>query len=244
MAANAAFAVDASGQVGIGTITPGAKLEVAGQIKITGGSPAAGKVLTSDAAGLASWGSTFGNISLLNNAARSIAVQQVPTGTAGQVLTISAGNTTSGSTAESGGDLVLQAGAGDNQSVAFVHGGDIHIRSGANLRDTNPFGPYNGTTIVNGGSVILETGGANSTFAERMRITEPGNVGIGTTAPQATLDINGFMRMARNSSQPLACDAAHDGAVALTNTTKWKICVCDGAATAWKFISDGTACAW
>jgi len=41
--------------VGIGTINPGAKLEVAGQIKITGGSPGAGKVLTSDASGLASW---------------------------------------------------------------------------------------------------------------------------------------------------------------------------------------------
>jgi hypothetical protein len=44
-----------TGNVGIGTITPGAKLEVAGQVKITGGTPGAGKVLTSDAAGLATW---------------------------------------------------------------------------------------------------------------------------------------------------------------------------------------------
>jgi hypothetical protein len=44
-----------TGNVGIGTATPGAKIEVAGQIKITGGSPGAGKVLTSDATGLASW---------------------------------------------------------------------------------------------------------------------------------------------------------------------------------------------
>jgi len=43
------------GNVGIGTDTPGAKLEVAGQVKITGGSPAAGRVLTSDANGLATW---------------------------------------------------------------------------------------------------------------------------------------------------------------------------------------------
>jgi len=44
-----------TGNVGIGTINPGAKLEVAGDVKITGGTPAIGKVLTSDANGLATW---------------------------------------------------------------------------------------------------------------------------------------------------------------------------------------------
>jgi len=43
------------GNVGIGTSGPGAKLDVNGQIKISGGAPGAGKVLTSDAAGIASW---------------------------------------------------------------------------------------------------------------------------------------------------------------------------------------------
>ncbi|MBL7765025.1 MAG: tail fiber domain-containing protein, partial [Chitinophagaceae bacterium] len=41
--------------VGIGTTNPTARLEVAGQVKITGGAPGAGKVLTSDANGLATW---------------------------------------------------------------------------------------------------------------------------------------------------------------------------------------------
>lgn len=42
--------------IGIGTPSPSAKLEVNGQVKITGGGPGAGKVLISDAAGMASWG--------------------------------------------------------------------------------------------------------------------------------------------------------------------------------------------
>ena len=44
------------GNVGIGNSAPGAKLEVSGQIKITGGSPGQNKVLYSDASGLANWG--------------------------------------------------------------------------------------------------------------------------------------------------------------------------------------------
>jgi len=57
--------VVATGNVGIGITTPTAKLEVAGQIKITGGSPALNKILVSDAAGLASWSmlSSIGGVS-------------------------------------------------------------------------------------------------------------------------------------------------------------------------------------
>jgi hypothetical protein len=47
--------ITSTGQVGIGTTTPGAKLDVVGQIRITGGSPGLGKVLSSDASGLATW---------------------------------------------------------------------------------------------------------------------------------------------------------------------------------------------
>ena len=54
---NDALTIDfANDNVGIGTPAPAAKLEVNGQVKITGGGPAAGKVLISDATGLASWG--------------------------------------------------------------------------------------------------------------------------------------------------------------------------------------------
>jgi len=44
-----------AGNLGIGANPPTTKLDINGQIKIRGGSPGAGKVLTSDATGLASW---------------------------------------------------------------------------------------------------------------------------------------------------------------------------------------------
>ena len=56
--AGSRMVIRGNGNVGIGTGTtspPHAKLEVAGQVKIAGGNPGAGKVLTSDANGLASW---------------------------------------------------------------------------------------------------------------------------------------------------------------------------------------------
>ncbi|MBK8290633.1 MAG: hypothetical protein IPK96_06430 [Flammeovirgaceae bacterium] len=43
------------GNVGIGVTTPAAKLDIVGSIKITDGTQGVGKVLTSNASGLASW---------------------------------------------------------------------------------------------------------------------------------------------------------------------------------------------
>jgi len=52
--------VRSDGKVGVGTTGPLLVLDVAGQVKITGGAPGVGKVLTSDAAGLASWEASSG----------------------------------------------------------------------------------------------------------------------------------------------------------------------------------------
>lgn len=64
------------------------------------------------------------------------------------------------------------------------------------------------------------------------------NVGVGTTTPAATLDVNGTARLARYASQPFPCDPAHDGTIALTGATK--LCVCNGSA--WLLAKDDNPC--
>jgi hypothetical protein len=52
----AAISIDNQGRVGIGVVSPTAKLQINGAIKITDGTQGANKTLISDANGLASWG--------------------------------------------------------------------------------------------------------------------------------------------------------------------------------------------
>lgn len=56
-----------AGNVGIGTDAPTAKLDVSGTIRISGGSPGLGKVLISDATGLASWSSSISGTMMSTN---------------------------------------------------------------------------------------------------------------------------------------------------------------------------------
>jgi len=52
---NGLFRLSSTGDLGLGIETPTTKLDINGQIKIHGGAPGSGKVLTSDADGLATW---------------------------------------------------------------------------------------------------------------------------------------------------------------------------------------------
>ena len=104
------------------------------------------------------------------------------------------------------------------------------------LSDTSNFG--------NEANLIFKTGSAAlSSYGERMRIASGGNVGIGTTTPNATLDVNGYSKLAKNASAPVTCDATHEGSIAYTGTTTHYLCFCDG--TSWKPAhSPSTACSW
>ncbi|MEO6404058.1 MAG: hypothetical protein ABIY51_06125 [Ferruginibacter sp.] len=61
-----ALSISGDGKVGIGTLAPSEQLEINGRVKITGGTPGAGKVLTSDAVGVGTWSLVPGTIAYSN----------------------------------------------------------------------------------------------------------------------------------------------------------------------------------
>ena len=75
----------------------------------------------------------------------------------------------------------------------------------------------------------------------RLEIQEGGHVGISTGQPKATLDINGYTRLKKYTSEPIACDLDHDGSIALNS--QYKLCVCNGSS--WVESNDGVSpCNW
>ncbi len=69
-----------------------------------------------------------------------------------------------------------------------------------------------------------------------------GKVGIGTNDPKASLDINGAMKLKKNSSAPFTCDSDTDGSLALNSA--YRLCTCKSA-SGWVYTSDGsTTCSW
>lgn len=80
-----------------------------------------------------------------------------------------------------------------------------------------------------------------SVGASRLSVDVQGSVGIGTTSPQAKLDVNGEVRLRRNTVAPFACTTGVAGTIALNSS--YVTCVCNGSS--WVRTSDGiTNCAW
>jgi|GEM_PF-4053622 hypothetical protein len=77
--------------------------------------------------------------------------------------------------------------------------------------------------------------------AARFLIATSGYVGIGTTSPQATLDVNGYARLAPQTSAPATCNASAKGSLAYASTAK-RLCACNGSN--WVFDYNNGACTW
>ncbi|MFA6519665.1 MAG: helix-turn-helix domain-containing protein, partial [Candidatus Paceibacterota bacterium] len=82
--------------------------------------------------------------------------------------------------------------------------------------------------------------GTNSagTWAERMRLTSAGNLGIGTTTPAVALDVNGYMKVLQTATTT-ACSAAIQGSI-FYNQANGGFWGC-AASAVWTQLGAGTA---
>ena len=175
MNTNQFFLQKTTGNLGLGTITPVAKLDVLGAVKIVDGTQGVGKVLTSDANGLASWttpGATPWSVSGNNIFNTNTANVGIGTTTPSVKLDVSS---TSGYTARFNGGNNMFMGIYENN----LYRGYIGSYAG-NAADVD-FGTGSGNT---GGKVHLTT-----QAVPRLTIDSIGQVGIGTTTPTAQIDV-------------------------------------------------------
>jgi hypothetical protein len=76
----------------------------------------------------------------------------------------------------------------------------------------------NSTDAEPSGYLGLYTVDSSATFAERMRVTSTGLVGIGTKSPTRELEVNGGVKLNTLTAKP-ACDATVRGTVWVTQGT-------------------------
>ena len=224
---NQLFVQKATGNVGIGSTTPVAKLDVAGNIKIADGTQGTGKVLTSDSTGLATWQTpvaggnqwtTSGaNISISNsgNVGIGTTAPDAKLHVAGNVKIVD-GTQEFGRvlTSDATGLASWKDPATDNTRWSLTGNASI-----------NPANNFIGTT--DGNPLILKT--SNN---ERMRINQGGKVGIGISNPNHLLHINGGDLFVESSSGliRLGYEGANEWQMATTGA---------GADLRWYTTTDG-----
>jgi hypothetical protein len=125
----------------------------------------------------------------------------------------------------------LDLGSGTGQKLlSFADGSNGRSGLGANMGasssyQTNLFGQNDGTAgNLSFGFVATSDG---TTYTERMRLLQNGRLGIGVTAPDAMLEVNGEIILGDSS---LACAAGTEGGIKY-DTTSNTIKFCDGAGT-------------
>lgn len=205
-AANNYAGIFDQGNVGIGTTSPTSKLEINGQITITGGSPGSNKVLTSDGSGLASW-STLGSLGSVGASGSAGYIPKFVTSTSlansnifDTGTNIGIGTTTPTSKLHvSGGFTRLEnSQVGFTNLLTLLNPAAVNPDYGAQISFSGTVAATTMASIESGWNATATTNAYlrfdvrnSNVMTEAMRIASTGNVGIGTTTPGAGLVVSG-----------------------------------------------------
>lgn len=198
--------VDPSGNVGIGTSAPTVRLHVAGALRVVDGTQGAGKVLTSDASGVATWAAAGGGSDNLGNHTATTNINLGAhwisgDGTGGEGLNIDpAGNV---SIVSMGPGLTVE-GTSSTASIVLKRPGSI----------------FGNIALGASGLMTLDSGNDGAEIS----ILPTGKVGIGVGTPAARLDVAGGVRL---GNEAVSCHAGLNGTLRYTGSL---LQICNGSA--------------
>lgn len=241
--------ITGEGNVGIGTDTPMATLDVNGNINIPTATSTTGQIKMNGAPLLHAYGTqstflgvnagNFNNVQFLNVGVGAWSLNANTTGN--QNTAIGQASLAQNTTGTDNTAIGRKAGVTADPSNANTTGNqNTYVGS-----DAGPATPaqLNNSMALGFGSRVTASNQVVIGNTDVVQTLLNGRVGIGTTTPQAKLDVNGYMRLAKNAAEPVACSATNDGAIALTS--QYTMCVCKGGSSAWVSTTNGTtACAW
>jgi hypothetical protein len=209
---------DSSGNLGIGTTNPSTKLYVEGTVQARVGATG---IQVYGTGGSGEINSVGANPMLFNvnstehmriDSSGNVMVGRTSvTGTNCRLNIQLSGTTASGYTAATNAGVSLDCGTATNGVVNLVGGGELGVYR------SNSSGAYDvGIGFGTNAARILRF---DTAATERMRIDSSGNVGIGTSSPAYTLDVNGVIRVGSGGSvQPTIARSGATGGL-LINTT-------------------------
>lgn len=187
------------GNIGVGTTTPGQKLDVNGKIQMRTGA-VAGYIPVADANGTMTWTNpttittgddgdwTVSGSNLYSTPSGSIGI-----GTSSPVNKLHVEGTT-----HMTDDLTINVASTSGKGITFRDGYEGRYHVGLNVYDHSGGGTgfADGMAVSGYDGLSFITGNTSSTYGNvRMLINLAGNVGIGTTIPGQALDVNGKIQM-------------------------------------------------